>query len=107
MRVSATEAKGQLTGLVSPAEAGGKVILTRHEEIERLIDRLGFGADLDATAIDDAVDVRRIDGQLADGVRPAEAAELAPGPTSCCSIPRRSMSAGPAASPTCRPAPAA
>jgi len=38
MRISVTEAKGQLTELVRRAEAGDEVILTRHgEEVVRLM----------------------------------------------------------------------
>lgn len=32
MRISVTEAKGQLTELVSRAEAGEEVVLTRHDK---------------------------------------------------------------------------
>lgn len=38
MRVSVSDAKGQLTELVKQAEAGGEVILTRHgHEVVRLV----------------------------------------------------------------------
>jgi prevent-host-death family protein len=38
MRISVTEAKGQLTELVRRAEAGDEVILTRHDqEVVRLV----------------------------------------------------------------------
>jgi DNA polymerase-1 len=40
---------------------------------------VGPGADLEAAAVDDAVDVGGIAGQLADGVRQAEAAEFIAG----------------------------
>lgn len=68
MRVSVSEAKGQLTELVKRAEAGDEVILTRRgHEIVRLV----------AMAAAPGVEGRRA---LMEKVRAAAAAKALPGP---------------------------
>lgn len=68
MRVSVSEAKGQLTELVKRAEAGDEVILTRHgHEVARLV----------PIAAAPSADSRRA---LMDRIRAAAAAKARPGP---------------------------
>lgn len=69
MRISVTEAKGQLTELVRRAEAGDEVILTRHGQAAvRLVP---------VTTVP-TPDVRR---KLLETVRAAGAAKARPGPS--------------------------
>ncbi|MEF3366263.1 type II toxin-antitoxin system prevent-host-death family antitoxin [Methylocystis sp. 9N] len=69
MRVSVTEAKGQLTELVRRAEAGDEVILTRHgHAVARLAP---------VTPTPD----RRSRRALIEAVRASAAAKAAPGPS--------------------------
>jgi prevent-host-death family protein len=68
VRISVTEAKGQLTELVRRAEAGDEVILTRHgHEAVRLVP---------VTPISD----RKARRTLLEAVRARGAAKAAPGP---------------------------
>jgi prevent-host-death family protein len=69
MRISVTDAKGQLTELVRRAEAGDEVILTRHGQAAvRLVP-------VKAARLDP--DRRR---ELLDAIRAAGAAKAIPGP---------------------------
>lgn len=73
MRVSVTEAKGQLTELVKRAEAGDEVILTRHgHAVVRLVP---------IKALPD----RKSRRALLDAVRTSAAAKATPGPSAACS----------------------
>ena len=68
MRISVTEAKGQLTDLVRRAEAGDEVILTRHgHEAVRLVP---------VTSVPD----RKARRMLLDAVRASGAAKATKGP---------------------------
>jgi prevent-host-death family protein len=68
MRISVTDAKGQLTELVRRAEAGDEVILTRHgHEAVRLVP---------VTPVSD----RKARRTLLEVVRASGAAKAAPGP---------------------------
>lgn len=69
MRVSVTEAKGQLTELVRRAEAGNEVILTRHgHAVVRLVP---------VRAVPD----RKSRRALLDGIRASATAKIAAGPS--------------------------
>jgi len=67
MRVSVTEAKGQLTELVRRAEAGDEVILTRHGHAVVRLAPIGAAPD------------RKSRKALLDAVRISAAAKVAPG----------------------------
>ncbi len=69
MRISVTEAKGQLTELVRRAEAGDEVILTRHGQ-----------AAVRLVPVRPVVDARSRRA-LMDAVRAAGGAKASPGPT--------------------------
>ena len=69
MRVSVSEAKGQLTELVRRAEAGDEVILTRHDRDVARIEPIAAATDRVA---------RRA---LLDEIRAVGAAKAAPGPS--------------------------
>lgn len=69
MRISVTDAKGQLTELVRRAEAGDEVILTRHGQ-----------AAVRLVPVRPVVDAKSRRA-LMDAVRAAGAAKASPGPT--------------------------